>query len=275
MVVIGMITNRSSIGRFGFTSNLFIIFITTIHFFIWSLVITFIYNALTNGKNITEYRNAYKNYFISSTFNKIFTDVQYAHDKGMPRTEISETGIMWMGDRYSSNDYTVAKYKGIAFTQADVHIEERHRDSDGDVHYSTIFRGRYVTFELKKKFTKRLLVTSKSFFASIHDKTFRKIELESTEFNKHFSVYAQDGFEAFYLLDPAIMERIEKLNEMNGGKVMVCFYNQKMHIAINNHADSFEPAPVNQPIDEKAEFDKVMNDIKVITDIVDEVRLVK
>ena len=56
---------------------------------------------------------------------------------------------------------------------------------------------------------------------------------------------------------------------------MVCFLDKKMHIAINDHRDAFEPASTRVPIDEKAEFDKVMNDIKVITNIIDEIKLVK
>jgi hypothetical protein len=275
MILISNLARMTMLSRFEFTSNLFFIFTITIHYFIWSFVASFIFNAITNGNNYTEYRNAYKNYFISSTFNKIFTDVSYSHSAEMPYGIPSSTGVLYMGDRYSSNDYTVAKYKGIPFAQADVHIEERHRDSDGDVTYSTVFRGRYITFDFKKDFHKKLLVASKNFYGERHDKTFKRIELESTEFNKNFDVYAQDGFEAFYLLDPAVMERIQKLSDLHDGRIMICFSEKKLHIAINDHRDAFEPAPANAPINEKAEFEKVMNDIKVITNIVDEMKLVK
>ena len=275
MLIISNIVRVGTITKFEFTANLSVVFVMTAHYFIWSFVASFIYNAVTNGKNYTEYRNAYKNYFISSTFNKIFTNVSYSHDAEMPYQVLANTGMICMGDRYSSNDYTSAKYKGIPFTQADVHIEDESTDSDGDTHYTTIFRGRYITFDLKKDFSKKLLVANRNFYCEKHDKTFKKIELESTDFNKNFDVYAQDGFEAFYLLDPAVMERIQKLSDLHDGRIMICFSDKKMHIAINDHRDAFEPAPTNAPIDEKAEFDKVMNDIKVITNIVDEMKLVK
>jgi hypothetical protein len=193
----------------------------------------------------------------------------------MPREVLADTGMIMMGDLYSSNDYCIAKYKGFPFIQADIHIQEEHEDSDGDRTYTTIFRGRWITFDFKKDFGKKLLVTGKQFYPAKKDKSFRKIELESNEFNRMFNVYAQDGFEAFYLLDPAVMERIMKLSELHNGRVMVCFTDGKMHIAINNNTDSFEPPRYTQPIDEKAEFDKVMNDIKVVTNIVDELKLVK
>lgn len=247
----------------------------SIHFLIIGSIAATIYTSIKTSGDAKVYKNAYKYYFITSTFQKIFTDLVYSHETGMPYTTIAATGMMNMGDRYSSNDYTSAKYKGIPFEQADVHIEEEHTDSDGDRTFTTIFRGRYVVFDLKKNFTKKLFVASKNFYAYRRDKTFQKTELESMEFNKKFRIYAQDGFEAYYLLDPAVMERIMKLDELHGGKIMVCFSDGKMHIAINNHVDSFEPAPASKPIDEQAEFNKVINDIKVITNIIDEVKLAK
>lgn len=246
-----------------------------IQFSVIGLIAAVIYVNIKTNADAKAYKNAYKYFFITSTFEKVFTDLVYRHDVGMPYQTPASTGMIRMGDRYSSNDYTIAKYKGIPFEQADVHIEEEHTDSDGDRTYVTIFRGRYITFDLKKDFSKKLLVASKNFNAEKHDKTFKRTELESTEFNKKFVTYAQDGFEAYYLLDPAVMERIMKLDELHNGKIMVCFSDSKMHIAINNHIDSFEPAKASKPIDEQAEFNKVINDIKVITNIIDEVRLAK
>ena len=247
----------------------------SIQLFIFGALASTLYASIKTNGDYTAYKNAYKNYFITSTFLKVFTDLSYRHDMEMPYYVLAKTEMIRMGDRYSSNDYTRAKYKDIPFEQADVHIEEEHEDSDGGSTYTTIFRGRYITFDLKKKFSKKLLVASKSFNAEKHDKTFKKIALESAEFNKNFEVYAQDGFEAYYLLDPAVMERIQKLSTLHNDKIMVCFSDQKMHIAINNHLDSFEPAPANKPIDEQAEFNKVINDIKVITNIIDEMKLTK
>ena len=249
--------------------------ITALNLSILTFIIGFFYVLAKTSDDHKTYINAYKYYFITSTFMKVFTDVVYFHDAEMPRSEIASTDMMRMGDRYSSNDYTQAKYKGVGFRQADVWIQEEHTDSDGDTTYVTLFRGRYIVFDLDKDFTKKLLVASKNFNAEKHDKTFKHVELESNQFNKRFDVFAQDGFEAFYLLDPAVMERIMKLDELHNGKIMVCFSDRKMHIAINNHVDSFEPAPANNPIDEKKEFDKVINDIKVITNIIDEVKLAK
>jgi hypothetical protein len=248
-----------------------------IQFSIFALVGYIVASAIATSKEQKAYRDAYKSHFVTETLNKVFTDLTYAHDAAMPRSIIADTRMMNMGDTYGSNDYVIAKYKGIPFKQADVHIQEQHTDSDGDTTYVTIFRGRWITFDFNKKFEKRLLVEGKHFGCACISRSdkFQKIQLESIEFSRNFNVRAQDGFEAYYLLDPAVMERIQKLSDLHNGRVMVCFADNKMHIGINNNIDSFEPPSVKNPIDEKHEFNKVINDIKVITNIVDELKLVK
>ena len=263
--------NRSSFS-FTFFMPTIIAFIQPTIFVLVGYIIV---SSFATRKEAVDYRNAYKSYFVSTTMNKVFTNLKYSHEWGMPRSVLADTEMVNTGDRYSSNDYCVAKYKDFPFMQADIHIQVESEDSDGNRTYSTIFRGRWITFDIKKKFEKKLLVAGAGFHCERYDETFKKIELESNEFNRMFNVYAQDGFEAFYLLDPAVMERIMRLSELHDGRVMVCFDKGKMHIAINNNVDSFEPASINSPIDEKAEFDKVMNDIKVVTNIIDEVKLVK
>lgn len=223
------------------------------------------------------YRAAYKSHFVTETFKQVFTDLTYSHEAAMPKELIESTRMMNMGDVYSSNDYVVAKYNGIPFQQADVHIQKVSSDSDGGTNYETIFRGRWIIFDFNKHFERRLLVEGRQFGCaqiSIRDK-FQKINLESGEFNKKFRVLAQDGFETYYLLDPAVMERMQRLSDLYNNRIMICFADSKMHIAINNSTDSFEPPSPRRPIDEQAEFNKVLNDIKVITDIVDELKLVK
>ncbi len=273
IILLSSITKRAMYYPTGalFMESIIALFHPAIFLFVAYVIVS----SFTSNKEAIAYRRAYKAYFVSSTMKKVFTDIKYSHEAKMPKALISETNMMQMGDTYASNDYLVAKYKGHSFQQADVHIQERHTDSDGDTTYTTIFRGRWVIFDLKKKINKRLLVAGKYFNCEKYDRTFKRINLESSDFNRSFNTFAQDGFEAFYVLDPAIMERIMKLGILHNNRIMICFANGKMHIAINNNVDSFEPSSINKPIDEKQEFNKVLNDIKVITNIIDEVKLVK
>ena len=258
--------------RGSIINTLAIIFPTFIvPMFIAIIVVAIVVNIKTRNE-MTTYQRAYKGYFVAQQLAKYFTDIKYDHEKGLDKEILKNTGMIHTGDRYRSNDLVCAKYKNVVFMQADVTIEDEHEDSDGDTHYVTVFKGRYMIFEFPKKFDFKMMVTS-HFEPSCLGAKMKKIELESTDFNKDFSVYAEDGFEAFYLLDPAFIASVEDLNRAYNKRVALYFVDNKLFIGINNGNDSFEPPNPSEPIKEKAEIEKNSRDIQVITDFVDRLRL--
>lgn len=247
---------------------------------IFVVVLMAVLTIFATRKDAQNYQKIYKAYFVERILHQIFTDVYYNHQEGMPKEVLKATEMIRTGDVYRSNDFTSGKYKDVAFSQSDVEIQEEHTDSDGDSTYVTIFKGRWMIFEFPKKFNFRLEVVQKWFTASKKPRenstTHRKIEkisTESTTFNKKFKVYAEDGFEAYYILDPAFIDHIEKLSDAHKGKLMLCFVDNKLHVALYDGKDAFEPPNPLKPIDEKAESEKVYHDIKTITDFVDFLKL--
>jgi hypothetical protein len=233
--------------------------------------------AFATHKEANAYRDAYKEYFIKRNLASVFTNLQYHQNVGLNSGLLRASEMVNTGDIYHSNDLAQGTYKGVNFVQADVHIEEEYYDSDGDRQEVTIFRGRFMVFEFPKKFSFKLELIGKKFGRAYRvpgkdSKTGRKmnkLETESTEFNKAFKIYAQDGFEAFYILDPAIMEKIQAINTSHNGRVLFGFLNNTLLIGLNDGKDSFEPPKSSKPIDEKAEIEKVSKEIRVITDFVD------
>lgn len=247
---------------------------------IFVFAITAIIVAIATRKEAAEYKKTYKAYFVEQNLAKTFTNLQYQHEAGLNKQVLAATQMIDTGDRYSSNDLTMGKYKNVNFTQADVHIEEEYTDSDGDTHYTTIFRGRFMIFEFPKKFNFKLEVVSKFFGVGKvpgrnpqTGRKFEKFEVESIDFNKKFKIYAEDGFEAFYLLDPSFILKIEKVSAEYDKKMIFCFVDNKLYIGLNEGKDSFEPPRPSKPINEQLEMEKVSHDIKVITDFVDELSL--
>ena len=246
----------------------------------FAIVISAIVVTLTTRKDAEAYRKTYKAYFVEQNLSRTFTDLKYNHDAGLDKQILRNTEMIHTGDRYSSNDLTMGKYKDVEFTQADVHIQERYEDKDGNTHYATIFLGRFMIFEFPKKFSFRLEVVSKFFGAKKvpgknpqTGRKFEKFEVESPNFNKKFKIYAEDGFETFYLLDPAFIERIEMLGDAYQKKMLLGFIDNKLYVGLDERKDSFEAPSPFKPIDEQAELEKVHKDIKVITDFVNELRL--
>ncbi len=269
-----------SLLSFSFTDNspfmamfglFFVIFATTIG----ALVIT-----LTSGKSAQAYRRAYKAYFVEQNLAKTFTSLTYNHDKGVDKNIIAATGMINVGDVFNSNDLTTGKYKDVIFLQSDAHILVEQTDSDGNTSYVTIFKGRFMIFEFPKKFNFKLELIGKKFHAyripgksSKTGRKMTKLNTESNEFNHSFKIMSEDGFESFYILDPAMIAKIQTIADRYHNNLLLGFIDSMLLVALNDGKDAFEPPRASKPIDEKAEMAKIHQDTKVITDFVDELSL--
>ena len=259
-------------GAFSIIPAVFLAFFA---FFVGIIIL-----ALTSRKEATAYRKAYKGYFVEQNLRKIFTNLHYDHAVGIDKNFIRSTEMINTGDAFSSNDLTLATYKNVKFIQADATIQEEHEDSDGNTTYTTIFRGRFMVFQFPKKFNFKLELIGKKFYAyrvpgKDHEtgRKMTKISTESSDFNRNFRIYGQDGFESFYLLDPAMIAKIEAIAERYGYRLLLGFLDNTLLVALNDGKDSFEPPRANKPLDEAAEMTKISTDIKVITDFVDDLGL--
>ena len=234
-----------------------------------------IYVLFFVSKKSDFYRKAYKAYFVSDALSKAFGNYQFDSKKGLDQFELEKIGMVNMGNSFSSNDLVIGSYKGVDFRQSDVYIASVSSDSDGHSTTTVLFKGRWIIFDFKKDLEKKLAVVGRSFIAESveRDKSYKKLELESIDFNTHFDVFAQDGFEAYYVLDPAFMERAVHLAGKYKDQVYFAFVDGKVHIAVNDTKDSFEPPSPMKEIDESAEKSKVESEVKLITDIVDVLKL--
>ena len=96
--------------------------------------------------------------------------------------------------------------------------------------------------------------------------------MEDEEFNKRFMVFAESEHEAFYILTPHFMEKIKEITKKLKCEVMFCFVNNKLHIAVDNRDDSFEPN-IFRTINEQEIEENITKDIRLITDFVAELDL--
>ncbi len=263
--------------------NLIQLFSYNIYLFDTAIVLilaTMVRHIILN-KKIKLFENEFKKIFVLSSLSQIFEKLNYLPDKGLNEEVISDTKMMNMGDLYSSNDYFEAEYKGIRVKQADVTIEEKRETTDSDghtqTHYINIFRGKWMIFDFNKTFNFNIQVCQKEFTNSKipywgEQKNYQKVTMEDEEFNKMFSVYAQDAHEAFYILTPQFMEKIKKLVSNIKGTILLCFIDHELHIGLDNNEDSFE-YDIYKPIEEGKIKEKLISEIKVITDFIEELNL--
>ena len=236
--------------------------------FVLGLIITM---SIGNGPR-KEFLRAYKNTFVLKPLYMIFTDLVFNPDMGLDSKIIRETGMMYMGTGYHSNDLISGKYKDINVLLSDVNIWQKAGKSS-----VTIFKGKWMIFDFNKNFKANIQVCEKGFGSSklsnpFEKNNYKKIKMEDNDFNKVFKVYAQDETEGFYVLTPHLMQRIKKLNNMISGKLLFCFIDNKLHIGLYNNKDSFEHSLFSK-IDENLAIESVSKDIKMITAFVDELNL--
>ena len=246
-------------------------------------LIVMILGAIYAGKSAGEFTKEFKKKYVLAGLQQVFDNLVYKPNDGLPRNLIADTQMMRMGDRYTSNDYVSGTYKGIRVEQADVHIEEEYTttDSDGDTttHYETLFKGRWMIFDFNKTFVRNVQVAQKGFqnakrgklFAKKEEK-YKKVKLEDVDFNKNFRVYAQHEEDAFYILTPAMMERIRRVTAGTEGKMIFCFVDDRLHVGVHNKKDSFEHSLFKKIDEEKIQKD-ITGDIGLITQFVDELSL--
>lgn len=241
------------------------------------IIITYIIASKPTRKFILSFKETY----VLKSLKSVFTELTYEPEKGISESIISNTGMMYMGDRYSSNDFVSGKYKNINVIQADVHIEEEHESTDSDgtttTTWVTIFKGRWMIFDFNKIFKANVQVSQKGFgnskISNWGEKIkYKKVMMEDQAFNNTFRTYAQNEHDAFYILTPSLMEKIKRLTGNISGKLLFCFIDNKLHIGIQNNKDSFEHS-IFSKINEEKVINDISKDIKLITDFVDELSL--
>ena len=200
-----------------------------------AFIIGTILTAILTSKDRTEFNKIYKRIVVLSSFQKMFTDIDYKPENGIAYETIASTQMMNMGDRYHSNDY--------------------------------------IKFDFNKQFKANIQVCAKNFHnarrGSLFSKTkYNKVSMEDMEFNKEFKVYAQNELDAFYVLTPNCMEKIKELKDKTKGRLLLCFIDNRLHVGLYNNKDLFE-ANIFKKINLEEEQNKTINEMKIITEFVD------
>ncbi|MDO5441471.1 MAG: DUF3137 domain-containing protein [Bacillota bacterium] len=234
------------------------------------------------GKKNKEYQAYYKEHVVKNmTLDEceFLEDVSFDPNSGISRYEIEDLGVLRC-DEYSSNDLITATYKGVAFRQSDVHMVDVTTDSKGNRSESTVFRGRWLVFDFNKDFNWNLELISKGFYSarriggvlSFGQTKTERVKLEDETFNKTFKVYAENEHEAFYILTPHIMQSILQLKEQLKAPILLTFAGGRLHIGVYNGKDAFE-GKIFGKIDLEAEKQRMFEDLRLITNFVDELSL--
>ena len=251
-------------------------------YFDWPIVIVGIFISIIllikgiydYNKEKNEFSEIVKDILVRGLFKEEFDKVVYQPDKGFDPKFLYATGLYPQGNRYSTDDLLAANYKGVGFMQADV-LMQQVTQTGKTTTTTTLFHGRWFICDFIKDFdgnhqirTNRIFKNSKPFWSSA-EKT-KKFEFESPKFNEQFTAYTNNPQEAFYLINPGYMNKLEEFVNYINEEVVFGFIDNKLHVAIFNNKDAFELK--GNRIDQDW-VDSIDDDINLIKFIIDDLDL--
>lgn len=243
------------------------------------LIIVAVAVFLINNRKHSRYVEEYKTLLVKAELEVYFDKLAFYPESGFSKEMIKSLNVISTGNIFRSEDYMSGEYNGVPFESAEVYIADKTNDSDGNSNTTVYFKGRWMIFDFNKAFRYDLQVREKGFsyakrkgglFSS--DVPMNKVQMESETFNAAYTTYAADEHEAFYILTPPIMTSMMTLKERTTGKLMFCFIGNRLHVALHNNKNSFEPPIFKKLTVEYAEND-IMSEIKLLTGFTDELQL--
>ncbi|HBF68552.1 MAG TPA: hypothetical protein DDW20_04440 [Firmicutes bacterium] len=187
-----------------------------------------------------KWSNFFKNEVVKQLMINEYPNCTYSPSKGIDKEIFFEPAFFRRPDIYNSSNYLYAFYENVKIESADYLLQDRSRDSKGHVHYNTYAKGRFLRLSFCRSFKNTVKVTEKSGLFNFNFSTqYKKVELESVDFNKKFLTLSTDDQAAFFILTPQIQEEMLRLEKCFSGGIYFCFIENHLFIAINNNASSY------------------------------------
>lgn len=209
----------------------------------------------------------------------VFDHVVYRPEDHIPDHIIKNTdmGFGFTIDKIYGSDYVKAEYQGVGIEMSDVQLVtiEETEDKDGNTAETeyTRFRGMWLVCDFHKQFSADLLLQEQE---NIMGTPSRKgIRTDNDAFNKKFCIQSDSSHDVFYILTPHMMEYILSMDKAADGHTRMRFLKEgKIVLALDTGRDIFE---VNQISNVSAESlqTQFVNEIRYVTNLIDELRLVK
>ncbi len=199
------------------------------------------------------FNDNYKNKYVLLKMREVpgFSDLKYLPQKGISFDELSKVSLLPGRTRafFESKDYFEGAYETIRFRAGSVETYESNNSS------LSVFSGQVIVFSLFHEF--KISETVIQIFPRKESKKMKgltfpeRVETESEAFNDMFSVCAEDGHNAFYILTPQVMEDIMEFGRIINNNVYLAFSGSDMYVGCEQMRNPFD-AIVDMPIEEQS-----------------------
>lgn len=214
----------------------------------WLMVISIMLIVIISAANKGKYTTMFKQKVIEPFIKNIDENLSYNPTKGIASV-LYRQGEFEYFDRYSSEDGIEGILDGkYAIRMAEVHTEDVSRDSDGHTHTYTLFHGIFGNVECAKDIGTELKIHSDKGMLGNLFKGKTKIEMDSSEFEKHFDVYAENQIIAMQILTSDIMDMMIKFREESKIKYELTIKSNQIYIRFHT-GEVFEPKMFTNSLD--------------------------
>jgi len=190
-------------------------------------------------------------------------------------------GLLPSYTRLKFEDHFRGERLGCDFELYEAHLEQRHK-SGKSTHYVTVFRGVLIRINFPRKVEGVTVITRDAGMfnglaalgRSFGSKKLERVALVDPEFEKAFEVYGTDQVLARYMLDPAFMERLVRLEKALKGKNVRAAFDEhsgegELLIAAET-GNQFEAGSMFKPLADEARIKTIINDLTRVIGIIED-----
>lgn len=218
--------------------DLFSVFLIIMFASIINILVAVMVNILFS-KNKNKYKAKYKELVISKLISNFYNHVEYFPQKPMPEY-IYEKLQYEHYDNYKSEDYFEGyiddKY---SIQMAEVLTEDidKYKDSEGETHTRIItkFHGLFAKVLMEKSIKSEIQIMQNGTFLFN-----KKLEMDSSEFEKHFDVKASDKIIGMQLLTADVMEELVQFEKETKMKFDIYIKGNELYLRYHSE-EMFEP----------------------------------
>lgn len=224
----------------------------------FACAIAIICSAIISSKY--NYAGTFKKEVIETFIKECDSNLNFYPSRGIS-SDVYRQGEFEGYDNYYSEDLIEGildeKY-GVMMSE--VRTEDESTDSEGNTTTTTVFHGIFGQVDCAKPIPGFIKIHSdKGFFGKVFGKK-NKIEMDSSEFEKHFDVYGLNPIVTMQILTSDIMEMLIEFKEKSKIKYEITLKDAKMYIRFHT-GGVFEPKLFGQSLD--------FNTLKKYYDIID------
>jgi hypothetical protein len=217
------------------------------------------------------YHLAFKEGVIRQLVRLVYPDACFLPMSGLPEQDFEAAQIFQTSvAAYKHEDLIEASIGETRFRMSDVHAQ--YRGHKNRLH--TLFRGVVIVADFPKRFKGRTVLLPEGCFGD-RPKGLQAVILEPSPFERDFVVYASDQIEARYILSPALMERLVRVNRRFSGDVRISFANSQILVAIADCGERLEAPPLFTALTSfnEASVCAYLEDIRLAATLIEELNL--